>query len=407
MDLIETGKTAASSLAGNKLRSILMLLGMIIGVAAVIIVVAIGTVGQRKVEKELETFGINSIWMWRDSEDRKSANENTLSSGNEISNEDIKAISLQYSDLIHNATPNYVIFKDVNFGKKTREIELVGTTPNFQSANNEKLSSGRFLTEIDIAFQRRVAVLSSETKKEFYEGINPVGRFIRINDEKFKIIGALEKKDRAFLELINSVGGQMGRNIYIPISILQCWDKTKNISYFQAQVIPKKSEWVLEQLKETLGRRHRFKSKFKTESMQQYLETSNKILGILSLIFGIIAGISLLVGGLGIMNIMLLSVTERTREIGIRKAIGATENNIILQFLVESVLISLIGGTIGIILGLLGVFVASALSGVGNVFSFASVVIAFGTSVIVGILAGLYPANQAAEMNPIEALRYE
>jgi putative ABC transport system permease protein len=164
---------------------------------------------------------------------------------------------------------------------------------------------------------------------------------------------------------------------------------------------------VLEQLKETLGRRHRFKSKFKTESMQQYLETSDKILGILSLIFGIIASISLLVGGLGIMNIMLISVTERTREIGIRKAIGATENDIIVQFLIESVLISLIGGTIGIILGLLGVFVAGKLSGVGNVFSFASVVIAFGTSVMVGILAGLYPANQAAEMNPIEALRYE
>ena len=407
MDLMETVKTAIFSLSVNKLRSVLMLLGIIIGVAAVIIVVAVGTVGQRKIEKELDTFGSNSIWMWRDSEARKTANESVLSGRGEIYNDDFQAIVTQYADELCDATPNYVIFKEITLGKKFREAKITGTTSSFQSANNEKLSAGRFLTDLDISLQRRVAVLSDAVNSEFYNGRNPLGEAIRINDEKFTIIGVLAKKDRAFLEMIHSVG-EMNRDIYVPISILHYWDKTKNLFYFQARVLDAhKTASVLEQIKETINRRHRFKGKFTTESMQQYVETSNRVLGILSLVFGIIASISLLVGGLGIMNIMLFSVTERTREIGIRKAIGATESEIVTQFLIESILISLIGGSVGIVLGLLGVFIAGEISGVGNVFSLTAVLVAFSASVLVGVLAGFYPANQAANLNPIDALRYE
>ncbi|MFC1571317.1 ABC transporter permease [Candidatus Margulisiibacteriota bacterium] len=406
MDLIEIGKTAVASLTANKLRSSLMLLGVVIGVAAVIIVVAIGTAGQKRIERELETFGVNSIWIWRDWENRADSNENFVSSNNEITNDDVKAITAQTS-LVRHVTPCYFDFSEISYERETKRVRLLGTIHNYLYSNNETPLAGRFLTELDVAKQRRVAVLSEGLKQDLFKNVNPVGKSVRINNEKFIIVGVLEKKDRAILETIHAVGSQGGDDVYLPISVMQHWYGTKNVSYLQAHAVKQNSRLVLEQLKDVLNRRHRRPIEFTTESMQKYLETSRTILGILSLVFGLIASISLLVGGLGIMNIMLISVTERTREIGIRKAVGATEKDIVSQFLTESALISLVGGSIGIFLGVAGVFIAGQLAGVGNIFSWQPIVIAFGTSALVGILAGLYPANYAANLDPIAALRYE
>ncbi|MFC1511443.1 ABC transporter permease, partial [Candidatus Margulisiibacteriota bacterium] len=289
---------------------------------------------------------------------------------------------------------------------ETKRVRLLGTIHNYLYSNNETPLAGRFLTELDVAKQRRVAVLSEGLKQDLFKNVNPVGKSVRINNEKFIIVGVLEKTGQS-LRLSMRLAARGGDDVYLPISVMQHWYGTKNVSYLQAHAVKQNSRLVLEQLKDVLNRRHRRPIEFTTESMQKYLETSRTILGILSLVFGLIASISLLVGGLGIMNIMLISVTERTREIGIRKAVGATEKDIVSQFLTESALISLVGGSIGIFLGVAGVFIAGQLAGVGNIFSWQPIVIAFGTSALVGILAGLYPANYAANLDPIAALRYE
>ncbi len=406
MDMIETVRTAVSALNANRFRSALMLIGMIIGVMAVIVVVAIGNAGQKKIEKELETFGVNSMWVWRDGDDRKFNYDGLNTSNNEITNEDVKVLASRDS-LVRNVAPCYLTYTNVSVGKKTKEFRLLGTDRNFYYSNNESMSSGRFLNDLDVLKQRNVVVLSSGTKTDLFGADDAVGKTVRINGGVFTVIGVLVKKDRAFIETIQAAGGQMGQDVYIPISIVQGWNKTKNIMYFQATSASNNIPSTLDQVNEILMRRHHNKSKFAMEGMNKYFEISGRIMGILSFVLGVIAGISLLVGGLGIMNVMLISVTERTREIGIRKSVGATELDIILQFLVESVVISFAGGFVGISLGLLIISAIVILTGAGNIISFRPIFAAFSVSFIIGILAGIYPAIQAAKLDPIAALRYE
>ncbi len=407
MDWLEIGDTALSSLGANKLRSTLMLLGIIIGVAAVIIVVAVGVAGQKRIEKELETFGINSVWIWRDWGDRKTAGESLWTSNNEISNKDVKAIEDQ-CPYITEIAPSLFVASKVSYQKDEKEARIVGITDSYQRVNSENLVLGRFLTEFDNIYLRKVCVLSFAAKMDLFEKLNnPVGKKVRLNNEKFTVVGVLDKKDRGFLESIRVVSGSGGNVIYLPLSVVQNWYKTKNVNLLQAQALSNNSRFAIEQMEKILSRRHQGRAKFKSETMEQYVQVSNRIMGILSLVLGIIAGISLFVGGLGIMNIMLVSVTERTREIGIRKAIGATKKDIISQFLAESVIISLVGGCVGIILGMLGVGLTSLLANVRGLLSWQPVFVAFFASVLVGIFAGLYPANRAAKLDPIEALRYE
>lgn len=403
-DLIET---ALHSLRSNKLRSALMLLGLVIGVAAVIIVVAIGSAGQKKIEKELETFGINSVWIWREWENRRDSGENFWTSNNEISNWDVIIIDNQ-CEYVSRVAPVLFVPAKVSYRKEEKSANILGITPAYHQVNNEEVILGRLLTEFDNAHSRKVCVLPLDTKDDLLENIpDPLGKKIRVNKEKFTIVGVLAKKDRGFLESIRSVGGSRGNEIYIPLAIAQDWHKTRNVSMLQAEALAGSSGLAVRQMETVLNRRHQGVPKFKTESMEEYIKISNQIMGTLSVVLGIIAGISLFVGGLGITNIMLVSVTERTREIGVRKAVGATQKDIVGQFLTESVILSLLGGSVGMLLGMLGVGMTAIFARVQGLFSLKPVLIAFFASVIVGILAGFYPAKRAAKLDPITSLRYE
>lgn len=407
MDWMETGNTAITSLGANRLRSALMLIGIIIGVAAVIIVVAIGLAGQKRIEKELETFGSGSVWIWRDWDDRNTEKDNFWTSNDEISNSDVGAIKVLCPDII-NLSPTLFASIKVGYNNERKDARIIGVTSSYQTANNEKLASGRFLTGFDDIYLHRVCVLSSTARMNIVKNtLTPTGKYIVINNEKFMIVGVLEKKDREFLETIRAVNGSSDDIIYIPLAVIQDWYNTKNISLLQGQTTQGKSSSGMKEIEEILVRRHHKNIKFKTESMEQYVKVSNRIMGTLSIVLSAIAAISLFVGGLGVMNVMLISVTERTREIGIRKAVGATKKDIIYQFLTESVMISILGGGIGILLGILGVIIISILSNISGLLSIKPIFIAFFASTIVGILAGIYPANRAAEMDTIEALRFE
>lgn len=383
-----------------------MLIGIVIGVATEIIVVAIGTAGQRKIEKELETFGINSIWVWRDPEERKQAKENIFTSNNEISINDVQNIETYFSDISF-TTPCLYFRANVTRNDKNQDIGIIGTVENFQYSNNETMSSGRFLCTQDIREQRKVCVLSSEIKEIFFNNENPIGKRLHIKNEIFTVVGVFNKKETPFLEAIRSVKQGREKGVYVPISILQMWHKTNNVSFLQANVMPQKTEEVIKRLCEFLAAHHGGRTKYKTESMQTYIRISNKIMGTLKVVFAIIATISLFVGGLGIMNIMLISVTERTKEIGLRKAVGANEMDIIFQFLIEAVTVSILGGTMGILVGLIGTNVVGQLANVGNTASLQNIAIAFCSSAFVGILAGIYPAIHAARLDPITSLKYE
>ena len=407
MKIIESIKTTLYVLSSHKFRSFLMLLGVVIGVASVIVVVAIGTAGQKKIEKELETFGIHSVWIWRDQKSQlENIKENFYSSNNEISNVDVESVKSHFPEIIC-GTPCLYAYNIVKFEKKSERMGILGTNEKFAQSNNEKLLMGRFFSSWDIQQQRRVCVISYEIFKRFFNLKNPLTESIAINNEKFIIVGVLSKKETQFLQAIQSIKDGSEEGLYLPISVIQGWYKTVNITCLQAKIEPAKSEEILNQLKGYLSLRHNSVPIFKTESMQTYIQTSNKIMGTLKTVLATIAAISLLVGGLGIMNIMLISVKERTRKIGIRKAVGAKSQDIVLQFLMESIVVSCSGGLVGIVIGMAGVIVISSLVKVGGLISIYSVAIAFFSSVFVGITAGIYPAVQAATLDPIVCLRCE
>ena len=407
LNLRETIRLAIISLWANRLRSLLMLTGMIIAVTAVIISLAIGEAGRKIITQEIETFGSNTVWVYRDWSERSKKNEaDYYQSSNEISNQDLK-ILLDSNRGIRAITPKINFSGQARYNGKQEDALIVGTTPSLLLTSNGKLEKGRFLNQFDLINREKVCVLSAEINEKLVGNQAKIGEFLYINNERFLIVGLLRKEDRAFLEMIGSV--KKGRpSIYAPLDVVQNWLQTQNIDVLEASLFSlNDSQVVAAQLKQTLERLHQGRASFVTDTLQQYMQTSNVIMGILSLVLGSIAGISLLVGGLGIMNIMLVSVTERTREIGIRKTIGATARNITTQFLVESAVVGVIGGTVGIILGLIGIGIVQLLFQVRDILSLKAIVVAFLCSLITGLLSGVYPAKRASTLEPAETLRWE
>lgn len=404
----ETIKMAWASLWANRLRSWLMMLGMVIGVAAVIAVVAVGSAQRKIVAKEIETFGTNAVWVYRDWEDRqKDPNKNFWENPNQISNSDVVAIADKRIDLVTHLTPCLEINATARYGNKEEAVRIFGTAPSYREAGNKTVEKGRFILTEDLVNNRKVCVLSAYAKEKLFGKVDPLGKSLRIKNDKFAVVGLIGKEDRSFLETIGSVRGESAI-VYLPLSVVQHWYHTQNVGYIQANAISANmSQIATNYLKEILTRRHKGRVKFTTETLQKYIKTSNRIMGTLTVVLGVIAGISLLVGGLGIMNIMLVSVTERTREIGIRKAIGARQQDIILQFVIESAVVGLIGGSIGIFLGLFGVGLTQTIAKVKGLFLWQPILVAFTVSLIVGLAAGVYPAQRAARLNPAETLRYE
>ena len=403
---------AMLALNDHRLRTALSILGIMIGIAAVMAVSTISKGGNHIVFSELETFGLNSVWVYRNwNEDSPYKRRRT---GTGIDNDDFAAIEAQADTLrIRRMTPVVNSGNSnglVKNGNLFANADILGTGTDYPAIVNDVVMAGRAIYRNDVAHKHSVAVLApGVVNKLFADGSDPLGSSIRIDGKRFTVIGLLQGKSRDFLSSIGSSGGQNANDrIIIPYTVLQQMQGRNDIGNLQLEVIEfNEAQRVGERVRKILETRHPTGFQYRVETMASYIKTTNRILGGVAIVGIIAASISLLVGGMGIMNMMGTAVLERTREIGIRKAVGATERDIMIQFLLEAGLISVIGGLLGLLLGGLASVLLAWITGFPLIPSPVSIVFALLVSITVGMLSGYLPARRASRMHPVEALRTE
>jgi putative ABC transport system permease protein len=406
MNIGENFRIALRALLANKLRAGLTMLGIIIGVGAVVALIAIGNGATASITSQVQGIGANLI----------SVSAGRFEQGGQTTVgtlylDDYEAL-LAGLDNVAGMSPVVQNSYTVTYGKESLDVTVSGTTPDYLAVNAYELDRGRFLTEADRKQQAKVAVVGSQTATDLFHGLDPVGRTLKINGVNFTVIGVLAEKGSGGFGNANELiivpletayaqaGSEALRSGRETLSSLQ-------LSASDASVV----DAVIVQTERILRREHGLglteDLDFTVTSQGQILDTLTTITTTLTIFLGAIAGISLLVGGIGIMNIMLVSVTERTKEIGLRKAVGATQGVILMQFLVETLVLSILGGLLGIGLGW-GIATAVTLANLIQAqVSWNSILLAFGFSAAVGLFFGLYPAWRASRLRPIEALRYE
>jgi putative ABC transport system permease protein len=377
------------------MRSFLTMLGIIIGVSSVIAVVAIGQGGRVVLEKEMDAFGANRFLIFYKETD------SPLSDADIFTVQDIKAIKKLSSAIDCLAPVNWDTSNIRNKGRSIK-VSIIATTEDYRDISDLKLAQGRFLNEDDNDGKKQVGVINYDLAKELFGSTNAVGKKIMLKNRPFYIVGVLEKGDSMLSQ------GQDDKVLYMPISTLHSLTATNWIDSIDGKAVSREDvDKAISQAINILERRHRKEDRYQAFNAEKEIDTVRNVTGIVALVISIIAGISLLVGGIGIMNIMLVSVTERTREIGIRKALGARESDILTQFLIESLVISVIGGIIGMLLGFGISLIIAKFAKMPPFISWQMVTVAFSFSAIVGVFFGMYPAKKAARLDPIEALRYE
>lgn len=396
---------AFAGLKANKMRSVLTMLGIIIGVGAVIAMVSIGMGVREKVQNSIAGLGSNLIIV---TPGATSPSGVRLAAGSSttLTNKDAQAIARQIAGVTAVA-PSVSRQYQIVSGNKNWTTSVQGTTPEFLEVRNFTVQNGRFFNTQDVDTRTRVVVLGKTTADNLFPELSPVGQTIRINKAPFMVIGVLEGKGQ-------SAGG-MDQDDFAVIPLTTAQERMMGISYIQTMNVQADSPEVIDQVQEDITALLRMRHKltgdmtddFTVRNLASVMATAEETTGMITLLLGNVAAISLLVGGIGIMNIMLVSVTERTREIGIRKALGATYANILLQFLIEAIVIGVTGGLIGIGLGIGAAYAISAVAGWNTVISLGAVLLAFGFSVAIGLFFGIYPARKAALLDPIDALRYE
>ncbi|WP_295285309.1 ABC transporter permease [Veillonella sp.] len=395
---------AWASLIANKMRSILTMLGIIIGVAAVIALVSIGNGVKQDIQNSISSLGSNLL-MVMPGAPRTPGVRPSAGSMKSLKVSDYEAISKL--DGVKAASPmtngSYVVI----YQNKNWTTSVSGVSYNYLDVNNWSMKSGRFLSEKNVQNRERVAVVGKTVVKNLFGDEDPVGAEIRVKNIPFRIIGVLNSKGSG------AMGNDQDDMVIIPYTTAM--ERVEGVDYLRMIYVVGKDENGIDRLQsdiENLLRvRHGIKDTnlddFNIQNMNSIMETMEETTGTLTLFLGAVAAISLVVGGIGIMNIMLVSVTERTREIGVRKALGATYSVIVTQFLIEAVVISLMGGIIGIILGIGSSKLIGLASGMSTVISIPTIVMSFAFSMAIGLIFGIYPARKAAKLNPIDALHYE
>lgn len=401
---------AVLALKDNRRRTLLSILGIAVGIAAVMAVGTVSKGGNYLVFSELETFGLNSVWVFRDRGDKDP--HKRIREGSGIENVDYQALTAGCCSLVRR------ISAVVHGGRKWiiqttnhySNANVQGVDYTFTAINNDHIVAGRRFQTRDITSRRAVAILGPTAGRDLFgPNVTPIGEEFRIGTRKFTVIGMLKEKSRDFLASIGSAGGADANNrILIPYTLYQQMLGNKQVSYLHGEAVSlNKAQQAADQIIAALERRNGRIYSYKSDTMATYISTSHNILNGVALIGIVAASISLIVGGLGIMNIMSTSVHERTREIGLRKAIGARRRDILLQFLLESSIISSVGGLIGLTLGAAASIALARITGFPLTPSLDTMAIALVVSLAVGVISGFLPAKRAAALRPVEALRYE
>ncbi|MGG3835086.1 ABC transporter permease [Geobacillus sp. C56-T3] len=398
MSVLESIKIAFSSVNAHKMRSILTIIGIVIGVAAVIVIVSIGKGGENMLKSQIVGPGGDTIQVYYEpSNEELNANPDILEES-AFTEQDINA--LKQIQNIKNVVAASKDFLPVQYRKKYINGTIYGINDSYINIHKLNIQSGRMFNSTDFIGERRVALISNGLKEELFPNKNPIGSIIRIGSQPVEIVGVLEERKNLF-----SVGL---KEVYIPWKTWRTISGKNNFSEVTIEVSnPNLLKEVGDEATSMLNRMHNTENRYKVINIKEIEQGIRNITNIMTLIIGSIAGISLIVGGIGVMNIMLVSVTERTKEIGIRMSLGATRGQILFQFLTESSILTLIGGTAGILLGSLISYLISLLAGWPFSVSWQVIVGGLVFSVAIGIIFGILPANKASRLNPIECLRYE
>ena len=404
MNLWESLRIALRALGANKLRSLLTMLGIIIGVAAVIALLSLGQGVQATVERQIQGIGSNLI----------------IAFSGTFGGEQQRVLPLTYRDAQALGAPGGAAVAPtiqrtatVVFGKNEGQATVLGVTPEYSYVRNAQVVEGRFIEPEDLTTFSRVCILGQEVVRTLFGERYPIGQTVKVRGVPFRVVGVMEPKGAS------GFGPSQDNYVYIPLTTaaarvfgVRTASGDFPVSFIYISALDKESvETAIEEVTLVLREQHKLTyqdNDFSLLTQEDVIQVAGSIIGILTIFLGSIAGISLLVGGIGIMNIMLVSVTERTREIGIRKAVGAKRRDILWQFLIEAMVLSVLGGSVGIVLGTFGAGLVSRIEPqIQAVLTPEIVLLATGFSAIVGLFFGIYPAMRAASLHPIEALRYE
>lgn len=403
MDIVESVKMATTTLLSNKLRSALTMLGIIIGNASVIAMVGVGQGAQRFVANQFESLGTNVLFIVPGNRD---AQRTTVDLPKTLVLEDAEAIATQVPT-VAKVAPQLHSRELVTYRNKNTYSLLVGTTPEYTSVRNFYAEKGRFFTELDVKRSNQVVALGSDLANRLFGNQNPIGQQVRIKNVSFLVIGVMESKgsvlgtnydDSAMIPVTTMASRIVGENSPYGVNLTFISVSAKNDASVEAAQF---------QIKNLLRLRHKItrEDDFSVQSQKDVLEIAGTVTGALTVMLAAIAGISLLVGGIGVMNIMLVSVTERTQEIGLRKALGATGQDVLIQFLIEAVMLSAAGGLLGTALGVGGVLLIGTLTPFEAGVSPIAIALAVSISGGIGVIFGVVPARRAAQLDPIVALR--
>ncbi len=407
MNFFQSFLEAIESLTANKMRSGLTILGIVIGVGAVIAMLAVGRGAEDSVTSSIEGIGTNLLIVMQNNE---------ITNAKPLTLADAEAMKDPFAaPSVLDTAPQISSNNEISFGSNSLSASVMGVTPAYETVRNSPVQEGSFITDENLLGQASVAVIGTNVADELFERtVGIVGETIRIDGQPFRVIGVLETTGGSGL------GTSADDQVIVPLTTAQVRlahraTRDEVDAIFVAAIDSDSVNSAQEEISQVLRTRHRVKvgqDDFSILLQTALLDTISSVLGVITILLGGIAGISLLVGGIGIMNIMLVSVTERTREIGLRKALGARKADILMQFLTESAVLSLIGGIVGMLLGwglsvLIGQIAASTGTVLNPVVSLDAILLATLFSTAVGLFFGIYPANRAAGLEPVEALRYE